>query len=120
MSNGTFASMQVLGYAGNDAVSSKNKEGELFQTAFSLAVSESWTTRDGESREETQWYRVCLKGKAAKLGLAVHKGDKVFVEGTPKSRKYNDKDGIEKSITELEVVGFNSRICYLSPKPEAE
>ncbi len=56
----------------------------------------------GEMKEATEWHRISFFGKLAEIaGQYLKKGSQVYVEGSLRTRKYTDKDGIEKSATEI-------------------
>jgi single-strand DNA-binding protein len=67
-----------------------------------LATSESWTGKDGNKAERTEWHRVVTWGKQAELcGQYLQKGRQVFVEGRLQTRSWDDKDGNKKYTTEI-------------------
>ena len=78
-------------------------------TNLSVATSDSWLDKTtGQKQERTEWHRVSLFGKLAELAAQyTDKGSKVYVEGKLETRKYTDKDGIEKYSTNIVVGGFN-------------
>ncbi|MFY9185663.1 MULTISPECIES: single-stranded DNA-binding protein [unclassified Limnohabitans] len=56
----------------------------------------------GEMKEATEWHRISFFGKLAEIaGQYLKKGSQVYVEGSLRTRKYTDKDGIEKFATEI-------------------
>ena len=66
-------------------------------TNFSLATDEQWRDRNGERQTRTEWHNVSLYGKLGEIANQyLRKGSQVFVEGKIQSRKYTDKDGIER------------------------
>ena len=68
--------------------------------SFSLATTESYRDRaTGEWRDQTEWHNIVGYRYLAEKNIA--KGDLVYVEGKIKNRKYNDRDGNERSITEI-------------------
>lgn len=69
----------------------------------SLATSRSWKDKtSGEKVEETEWHRVVLFDRLAEVaGEWVGVGDKIYIEGYLKTRKWQDKDGVEKYSTEI-------------------
>ena len=87
-----------------------------------LATSESWKDRNtGERREKTEWHRVVIFNenltRVAKEYL--RKGSKVYIEGQLQTRKWTDKDGIEKYSTEVVLQGFNGNLTMLD-KPSGD
>jgi single-strand DNA-binding protein len=87
--------------------------------SFSLATSESWNDKaSGERKEKTQWHRIAIFneriGEVAEKYLK--KGMKVYVEGAVESRKYTDKDGQEREITEIVLARFRGELTMLDGK----
>jgi single-strand DNA-binding protein len=69
---------------------------------FPLATSEVWTDADGNRQERTEWHNIVVWGKQAETcGQYLAKGRQVFVEGSIRSRAYDDKDGNRRYITEV-------------------
>ena len=69
---------------------------------FSVATSEKWTDQQGQKQERTEWHNVVVWGKQAEAcGQYLTKGRQVFVEGSIRSRSYDDKDGNNKYMTEI-------------------
>ena len=67
-----------------------------------IATSSKYKSKTGEMVEETEWHKVAFFGKLAEIvGQYLKKGKPVYVEGRIKTRKYTDKDGVEKSVTEI-------------------
>jgi single-strand DNA-binding protein len=70
---------------------------------LSLATSETWKNKAGEKQEATEWHRVNFFGKPAEIiNQYVRKGSQLYVEGKIKSKKYTDKQGIERSAFEIQ------------------
>lgn len=74
---------------------------------FSIACNEKWKDKaSGEQKEHVEWVRVVAWGKLATLcGEYLKKGRPVFVEGKMKTRKWTDKNGVEKYTTEVVADG---------------
>lgn len=72
-------------------------------TNLAIATTEKWKDKNtGEQKEATEWHKVVFFGKQAEIcGQYLRKGSQVYVEGKLKTRKYTDKDGIEKYSTEI-------------------
>jgi single-strand DNA-binding protein len=72
---------------------------------FSLATSETWKDKNtGEKKEATEWHRCSAFGKLADIiGQYVKKGSSIYVEGSLKTRKWQDKDGSDRYTTEIKV-----------------
>lgn len=72
---------------------------------ISIATSETWKDKQtGENREQTEWHRCVAYRRLAEIcGEYLKKGSKVYVEGRLQTRKWQDKDGIERYTTEIVI-----------------
>jgi single-strand DNA-binding protein len=72
---------------------------------FSVATSESWKDKQtGEKKESTEWHRCSAFGKLADIiGQYVGRGSQLYIEGSLKTRKWQDKDGQDRYTTEIKV-----------------
>ena len=70
---------------------------------ITLATSESWKDKQsGEQKEQTEWHRVVFYQRLAEIvGEYLKKGSKVYIEGKLRTRKWQDKDGQDKYMTEI-------------------
>ena len=69
---------------------------------ITIATSSKYKNKTGDMVEETEWHRVTFFGKLAEIvGQYLKKGRSVYVEGRIKTRKYTDKDGVEKYATDI-------------------
>ena len=69
---------------------------------ITIATSSKYKSKTGEMVEETEWHRITFFGKLAEIvGQYLKKGRPVYVEGRLKTRKYTDKDGVEKYATDI-------------------
>lgn len=67
-----------------------------------IATSSKYKGKDGNMVEETEWHRVTFFGKLAEIvGQYLKKGRSIYIEGRIKTRKYTDKDGVEKYATDI-------------------
>lgn len=70
-----------------------------------IAVATSFKSKDknsGEQKEQTEWHRIAFFGKLAEIaGQYLKKGSSVYIEGRLQTRKYTDKDGVEKFATDI-------------------
>lgn len=67
-----------------------------------IATSSKYKSKTGEMVEETEWHRVTFFGKLAEIvGQYLKKGRSIYIEGRIKTRKYTDKDGVEKYATDI-------------------
>jgi single-strand DNA-binding protein len=84
-----------------------------------IATSESWRDKTtGERKEKTEWHRVVIfnEGLCKVVEQYVKKGSKIYLEGQLQTRKYTDKDGVEKYSTEVVLQGFNSQLTMLDSR----
>jgi len=69
---------------------------------FSLATTERYKDKEGNQQENTEWHNVVLwRGLADVTERYMKKGDQVYIEGRIKSRKWTDKDGVERYFTDI-------------------
>jgi len=68
---------------------------------FSLATTESYKDKEGNWAEQTEWHNIVVWRWLAEKDLI--KGDKIYLEGRLRSRKYDDKDGITRYVTEIQA-----------------
>ena len=83
-------------------------------TTLNVATSESWTDKQsGEKVEKTEWHRVKMFGRLAEIaGDYLKKGRQVYIEGSLRTDKYTDKQGVERYSTdiianEMQMLGGN-------------
>ena len=71
---------------------------------FSVATNESWTDKQGQKQERTEWHRVVVWGKLAEIaGQYLEKGRQVYVEGKLQTREWQDKEGQRRWTTEVQA-----------------
>ncbi len=70
---------------------------------FSVATTDKWKDKQsGEMREATEWHRVECFGRLAEIASQyLRKGSQVYIEGSIRTRKYQDKDGAEKTAVDI-------------------
>lgn len=69
---------------------------------LSVATTDKFKDKSGAMQEATEWHRVSFFGRTAEVcGQYLKKGSQVYVEGSIRTRKYTDKDGVEKYATEI-------------------
>jgi single-strand DNA-binding protein len=105
--------IMLIGNLGRDPERSYTPSGTV-RTRFSLAVSRQWTDKaSGEHRQETQWFEgVAWDRLAEVVNQYAHKGSRLYVEGRMTSRKYTDKDHVERTAWEVVADG----VQLLDPK----
>ena len=95
--------VQIIGNLGRDPEMRYTPSGSAV-TNFTVAVNRPRRAQDGSTTDETEWFRVVLWDKLAETANEfLRKGRTVYIEGRLQSRKYTDKDGVEK--TSVEIVG---------------
>ena len=92
----------LIGNLGNDPEVKQIQSGSTV-TTLSIATSESWTDKQsGQKQERTEWHRVVFFNRLAEIaGQYLKKGSKVYVEGSLRTRKWQDQQGVEKYTTEI-------------------
>ena len=92
----------LVGNLGNDPETRYTPSGAAV-TTISVATSESWTDKQsGQKQERTEWHRVKFFGRLAEIaGEYLRKGSQVYVEGSLRTDKYTDKQGIERYSTDI-------------------
>ena len=116
--SGSLNKVMLIGRLGQDPEVRSTQDGRSLCT-FSLATSENWKDKNsGEKKEKTEWHRVVVfnEGLVNIIQQYVKKGSNVFIEGQLQTRKWEDKDGIEKYTTEVVLQGFNSTFKMLDSK----
>ena len=69
---------------------------------FSVATSESWNDRNGQRVERTEWHNITMYRRLAEIaGQYLKKGSQVYLEGKIQSRKYTDKNGVERTAYDI-------------------
>ncbi len=91
----------LLGNLGRDPETRYTTGGDAV-TNLNIATSEQWKDKSGEKQERTEWHRVVLFGRQAEIAAEyLKKGRSVYIEGRLQTRKYTDKEGVEKYSTEI-------------------
>jgi single-strand DNA-binding protein len=115
---GSVNKVILVGNLGRDP-EARNMQSGGKVVSFSVATSETWNDRaSGERKEKTQWHRVAIFNE--KLGEIaekyLRKGSKVYLEGALESRKFTDKDGQEREITEVVISRFKGELTLLDSR----
>lgn len=97
----------LVGTLGADPETRYTQAGNAI-TSFRLATNESWTDKNtGQKQERTEWHRCKAFGRLAEIvGEYARKGRQVYAEGSLRTDKYTDKDGIERYSTDIVVDTF--------------
>lgn len=94
----------LVGHLGKDPETRYMPNGDAITNA-TLATSESWKDKQtGEKKEQTEWHRLVFYRKLAEIaGQHLRKGSLIYIEGSLKTRKWQDKDGQDRYTTEITV-----------------
>lgn len=112
----------LIGNLGKDPEIRNTTDGKEI-ASFSLATSESWKDKStGEKKDKTEWHRVIIfsQGLVGVVKNYAKKGSKLYIEGQLQTRKWTDKNGIDKYSTEIVLQGFNSTLQILNGKPDSQ
>jgi len=92
----------LIGNLGNDPEVRYTPNGNALATV-SLATSETWRDKQsGELQDRTEWHRIVFFNRLAEIvGEYLHKGSKIYIEGSLRTRKWQDKNGIDRYTTEI-------------------
>jgi single-strand DNA-binding protein len=115
---GSVNKVILVGNLGRDPEIRRTQDGRPIAN-LSVATSESWRDKNtGERKEKTEWHRVVIfnEGLCRVVEQYLKKGAKVYLEGQLQTRKYTDKDGVEKYSTEVVLQGFNSQLTMLDAR----
>jgi single-strand DNA-binding protein len=109
----------LIGNVGKDPEVRRMSSGDSVVN-FSIATSERWKGKDGSAKEKTEWHNVVVfDDRLAKVVQDyVHKGSKLYLEGQLQTRKWTDKNGVEKYTTEVVLQKFRGAIVLLDGKPQ--
>lgn len=93
----------LVGRLGKDVETKFMTTGDAVANA-SLATSEQWKDKNGEKQEKTEWHNLVFYRRLAEIaGEYLRKGALIYVEGRIQTRKYQDKEGHDRYITEIVV-----------------
>ncbi|MDA0938897.1 MAG: single-stranded DNA-binding protein [Proteobacteria bacterium] len=115
---GSLNKVSLIGNVGKDPDIRSTQDGREVVT-FSLATSESWRDKiTGERREKTEWHRIVVFSPhlITIIKNHLHKGSKVYIEGSLQTRKWSDQSGIEKYTTEVVIQAYSGMLVLLTPK----
>jgi single-strand DNA-binding protein len=92
----------IVGNLGRDPETRYMPNGEAV-TNIAVATTESWKDKNsGEKKELTEWHRITFYRKLAEIaGQYLKKGSQIYVEGRLQTRKWQDKEGVERYTTEI-------------------
>ena len=115
--SGSLNKVMLIGNLGDDIKMHHFEDGGCIGR-FPIATNENYTNKQtGEKVINTEWHNIIVRNKAAEIcNKYLKKGDKVYVEGKLKTRKWQGEDGIQRYSTEVHVNEFN----FLNNKSELD
>ena len=92
----------IVGNLGRDPETRYMPSGDAM-TTIAVATTDTWRDKaTGEKKDQTEWHRITFFGKLAEIaGQYLKKGSAVYVEGSLRTRKWTDKDGVERYSTDI-------------------
>lgn len=111
--SGTLNKVMLIGHTG-DAIKMTYFEGGGCIGRFPLATNETYNNRTtGERVTNTEWHNIVVRNKGAEVcEKYLKKGDKIYIEGRLKTRKWTDDQGNDRYSTEIQCTDFT----FLTPK----
>ena len=93
--------IMLIGNLGKDPELNVTQEGTPV-TKFTLAVNRNTKTSTGEREKETEWFNIVAWRQLAEIcERYLHKGSKVYIEGRLQTRKYTDRNGVERTAIDV-------------------
>jgi single-strand DNA-binding protein len=113
--SGTLNKVMLIGHLG-DAVKMHYFDDKNCVGRFPLATNETYTNKQTNERvSNTEWHNIVVRNKAAEIcEKYLNKGDKVYIEGRLKTRKWQDDKGTDRYSTEIQCTDFT----FLSTKSD--
>ncbi len=116
---GSVNKVILVGNLGKDPEVRHTQDGKSIVN-LSIATSENWRDKaSGERKEKTEWHRVVIfnEGLAKVAEQYLKKGQTVYIEGQLQTRKWTDKDGVDKYSTEVVLQNFRGELHMIGGKP---
>ncbi|MBF0414926.1 MAG: single-stranded DNA-binding protein [Magnetococcales bacterium] len=105
--------VQLIGNLGADPEIRATQDGKTV-ASMSIATSDTWNDMQGQKQEKTEWHRVVVFGRLAEVVQQyLRKGSQIFIEGKLQTRKWTDKQGMERYTTEVVLGNFGSQMIML-------
>ena len=109
--------VMLIGRLGRDPESNAVTSGDMV-CKFSVATDESWTDKSGNKQTKTEWHNIVAWRKLAEIcARYLKKGSLVYLEGKLQSRKYEDRSGNDRYITEVVIHDMQMLDTRNSEKP---
>jgi single-strand DNA-binding protein len=116
---GSVNKVILVGNLGKDPEVRHTQDGKPIVN-LSIATSDTWRDKStGERKEKTEWHRVVIfnEGISKVAEQYLKKGTTVYIEGSLQTRKWTDKDGVEKYSTEIVLQNYGGTLTMLGGKP---
>ena len=92
----------LIGNLGRDPETRYTTDGGTAITTLNIATTRRYRNAEGQTVSETEWHRVVLFSRLAEIAKEyLHKGSQCYIEGRLRTRKYEDKQGVERWVTEI-------------------
>ena len=117
--SGNLNRVELIGNVSREPESRTTQAGSKV-VSFSLATNERWKDRDGNQKERAEFHRIVIFNEhIAKVAEQyVHKGSLLYISGQLSTRKWTDKDGVEKYTTEIVIPAFRGELLLLGSKSD--
>ena len=115
----------LIGRLGKDPETRFMPNGEAVCN-FSVATSESWKDQNGQRQERIEWHNITMYRRLAEIaGQYLKKGSQVYLEGKIQTRKYTDKNGVERTaydiiVNEMKMLGGGNNDGQQAQQAQAE
>ena len=101
MQKNSLNKVLLIGHLGAKPEGRYTQQGQASAT-FSIATNETWKTKEGGSGEHTEWHHIHAWGKLAEFSTEyLYRGQLVSVEGSLRTRTWEDKEGVSRKTTEV-------------------
>lgn len=112
--------VSLLGSLGRDPEVKEGKTG-VRVCKFSIATSDGYKNKAGEWVNSTEWHNIVIfnPGLVAMAEKNLHKGSKVYIEGSIKTSKYTDKNGVERTNHDIALMPYKSELICLDERPKS-
>lgn len=109
----------LKGFLGEDPVRRDFQQGG-FVVTLNLATTDYWKDSDGNRQQSTEWHKVAIFNEhLGKLAMShLRKGSAVYVEGKIKSRRYRDRENVERKISEIVLEKFRGELLLMDPRQD--
>lgn len=114
--------VMLIGNVGRDPEIRRTNSGDTV-ASFSVATSETWRDKaSGERKERVEWHNVVIfNEQLAKVAEQyVKKGSRVYVEGALQTRKFTDKNGVERSVSEVVLQKYRGEIQMIGRREDPD